>query len=173
MRYNFTLKASVVENQARVFFKQPITIPKDSEVVVYWASVGFTPTNDYLTDGFEIYTDLPIKHYTNYITTELSTGANQAGASYPVLLSIPPSQQTALDPADPASLPTVGLQVYEPHTPVKHEMKNQEQQINSINFWFHDLVNERLPVSTIDELIISFCIKKCECENKSNNMSNY
>ncbi len=67
MRLNFTLKTVVSENQARVYFKQPITIPRDAEVNVYWATVSYAPQAEYLTEGLEIYTDLPIKHYSNYI----------------------------------------------------------------------------------------------------------
>jgi len=168
MRLNFTLKTVVSENQARVYFKQPITIPRDAEVNVYWATISYAPQADYLTEGVEIYTDLPIKHYSNYITAELTTGDIQAGASYPILLAIPPQTQAQLDADDPSSLPTVALQTYEPKVPVKHDMKNQEQQINSINFWFHDLINERRPVSAIEEMVISFCIKTCECDKKKN-----
>lgn len=168
MRLNFTLKATVAENQARVFFKQPISIPKNAEINVYWATISYSPSADYLTEGVEIYTDLPIKHYTNYLTAETTTGLNQGGASYPILLSIPPQTQADLNADDPATLPTLALLTYEPHLPVKHDMENQEQQINSINFWFHDLVNERRPNNPIEELIVSFCIKTCECDKKKN-----
>ena len=165
MRQNFVLKLDVQENEARVAFQQPITIPANSEVVVYWASIAFTPEADYLTEGFDIQCDLPIRQFTNYIT---STPSNAPAVELPIIMSVPPSEQAELDPTDPGVLPAVGIRVREPFEPIKHELMNQEQQINSITFKVKDFFNDRQPNYAVNEMAISFCIKTCKCDkNKS------
>ncbi len=165
MRQNFVLKLDVSNNEARVAFQQPITIPANSELVVYWASVEYAPVADYLTFGFDIQCDLPIKQFTNYIT---ETPSNAPAVELPIILSVPPSEQADQNPTDPTSLPTVALRLREPFEPVKHELMNQEQQINSMTFKLRDFTNDRQPNVEVETMAISFCIKTCMCDkNKS------
>lgn len=156
MRQNFVLKTTVSNNETRVVFQQPITIPKDSELVVYWAAVEYTPVADYLTMGFDIQCDLPIKQFTNYIT---DYPANSPAVELPIIISIPPSEQAEQDPSDPGVLPTLALRLREPFEPIHHDLLNNEQQINSITFKFKDFINDRQPNVEVAEMQISFCIK--------------
>jgi hypothetical protein len=156
MRQNFVLKLDVSDNEARVAFQQPVTIPANSELVVYWAAIYYEPAADYVAEGFDIQCDLPIKQFTNYIT---STPSNAPAVELPIILSVPPSEQADQNADDPGALPTVGLRLREPFEPVKHELLNQEQQINSITFKMRDFLNDRQPNYTVNNLSISFCIK--------------
>lgn len=165
MKQNFVLKLNVSDNEARVAFQQPITIPADSELVVYWAAVEYAPVADYLTMGFDIQCDLPIKQFTNYIT---EVPSNAPAVELPIIMSVPPSEQAQENPADPVALPPLAIRVREPYTPITHELMNQEQQINSITFKLRDFENDKQPNVVVDQLSISFCIKTCMCDkNKS------
>ena len=165
MRQNFVLKLDVSNNEARVAFQQPVTIPANSELVVYWAAIIYEPTADYLTEGFDIQCDLPIKQFTNYIT---STPSNAPAVELPIILSVPPSEQADQNADDPGALPAVCVRLREPFEPVKHELLNNEQQINSITFKMRDFLNDRQPNYTVNELSISFCIKTCMCDKNKN-----
>ena len=161
MKQNFVLKLDVSSNEARVAFQQPVTIPANSELVVYWTSLEYTPGADYLGDGFDIQCDLPIRQFTNYIT---ETPSNAPAVELPIIMSIPPSEQAEQNANDPGALPTVAIRVREPHVPVSHELMNNEQQINSITFKLKDFLNDRQPNFTVSNMAISFCIKTCMCD---------
>lgn len=156
MRQNFVLKMSVSNNEARVPFQQPITVPQNAELVVYWASIAYVPIADYLTFGFDVQCDLPIKQYTNYIT---DYPINKPAVELPIIMSVPPSEQAEEDPTDPGVLPALAIRVREPFEPIHHDLANNTQQINSITFKFRDLVNDRQPNVEVSEMQISFCIK--------------
>ena len=156
MRQNFVLKLDVADNEARVAFQQPVTIPANSELVVYWAAIIYEPEADYLTEGFDIQCDLPIKQFTNYIT---SFPSNAPAVELPIILSVPPSEQADQNADDPGALPDLCVRLREPFEPVKHDLLNQEQQINSITFKMRDFLNDRQPNYNVNELSISFCIK--------------
>ena len=161
MKQNFVLKLDVSSNEARVAFQQPVTIPANSELVVYWASIDYTPGADYLTEGFDIQCDLPIRQFTNYIT---ETPSNGPAVELPIIMSVPPSEQAGQNADDGGLLPTVAVRVREPFEPVKHELMNNEQQINSITFKLKDFFNDRQPNYTVNQMAISFCIKTCMCD---------
>jgi len=154
-RQNFTLNGTVDENQTRIFFKQPITIKPNSHLEVYWVSIEYEPTADYLTEGVDVLCDLPIKTFVNYVD---STPANVAGVELPVIISIPPTTQAQLNADDPTTLPDIAVITREPFTPIIHQLDNNEQQINSITFTFHDRFNDRRPVDEVDLFQISFAI---------------
>lgn len=156
MKQNFVLKLDIKENEARVAFQQPVTIPANSQLVVYWCCVEFVPEADYLSEGFDIVCDLPIRQFTNYIT---ETPSNAPAVELPIIMSIPPSEQANLNADDPAALPALAIRVREPFEPVMHDLMNNEQQINSITFKIKDFLQDRQTIFGVEQLSISFCIK--------------
>lgn len=147
------------KGEIRVAFKEPITIPQNAQVVVYWGSVEFTPGVGYLNRGFTILADLPLATGQN-ITTNVAT--NAPAYNRKVLLNMPPSNQSELDADDPAALPAVGVYTYEPYTPVVHLLENQEQQINSITLKVVDLdgqAYDETSYGAFNKVSVAFCIK--------------
>jgi len=155
IRGNLALEAN---GEYRVVFKEPIKVPKDAQVVVYWGSVEFTPGISYLNRGFSILADLPLA------TAQNNIGINGTDPAYnrKILLNMPPQNQIDYDADDPTSLPATGVYTYEPYTPVVHLLENQEQSINSITLKVVDLEGQNydeVAYGSFDKVSVAFCIK--------------
>lgn len=155
IRGNLAIEAN---GEVRVAFKEPITIPQNAQVVVYWGSVEFTAGVGYLNRGFSILADLPLATAQNL--------TNNAGTdpvyTRKILLNMPPQNQSELDADDPAALPAVGVYTYEPYTPVVHLLENQQQQINSITLKVVDLDGQNYDETAygaFNKVSVAFCIK--------------
>ena len=155
IRGNLALEAN---GELRVAFKEPITIPQNAQVVVYWGSVEFTPGIGYLNRGFSILADLPLATAQNL--------SNIAGTdpvyTRKILLNMPPQNQIDYDADDPVSLPATGVYTYEPYTPVVHLLENQQQQINSITLKVVDLEGQNYDETSygsFNKVSVAFCIK--------------
>ena len=164
---DFCLTAQMLEadnGNFRFVFDEPITIQPNSMIRVYWAYVQQQlPQADYKTRGYTIFINLPTYTHQNHTLQDNSAYKKN------VFLNIPPQNTENGDTADPgAGIPAVVQTTYEPYNTRVLKMKNQTQQITSLDFQIVDLASQepnKAGVGFATEVSLAFCIEECGDDN--------